>query len=215
MKKNIIKSGLCILMVLLLVYLIFASYKNINKEKPITGEVVENTTDKKEVTEEKKEEEAIIPEVTPEEDQTEVEKEETYGKIISIVNDVYLSNGKKYVDVDTIEFFTGDEAYEQAAIDGNLYKDENGNDFLPNGYYIRNYDSAVETYEISEDAILSLCNYVVDPSSTDNSSVVVPVSYEEFELYINNSKGLDQRSRMFWINTKNDIVESIEMQFTP
>lgn len=241
MKNNCIKKSLSVIIISLLMCLVFVSCNSNNKDVSIPDKVVENNQENEEVVsdvekpvedenkeltqeenvEVEQEQEGTQPVNQELQDNQEneyvevVEKEDSYGKIICIVNEVYLSNGKKYIDLDQVEFFMGEEAYTEAGKDGKLYKDESGNDFLPNGYYIRNDYNNIETFEVNEESSVSLCIYIVNPGLMGNASETVPVSYEEFEVYISNSKNMDGRARMFWVNTKNNVVEKIEMQYTP
>lgn len=236
MENNTNKRHLSVVIILFLVCLMFVSCKNINNKAVLNGEVAQGTAESENKVEEPKEENRGIEElkkenqeeangileeeknneqIIQENEEVIVEEVDSYSKIICIVNNAYISNNKKYIDVDQVEFFIGEEAYIEAAKDGELYKDENGNDFLPNGYYIRNNYSNIETYEVNEEAIFNLCTYIVDSNSIANSSETMQVSYEEFKAYINNSKILDNRSRIFWVDTKNKVVENITMQFTP
>lgn len=222
MKINSIKKLLAITTVTVLMCSIFVSCSNVTEKKYEVDKKIEEKVVEKEVVANKVEkdikEEVSVDKVEPnteENENNEVEKVDSYNQIIGIINNIYIYDNKKYIDVDEVEFFIGDKAYEEARIDGKVFKDENGNDFLPNGYYIRNNYNNIKTYEVSNSAILNLCIYIVEPSSTENSSKTLQVSNEEFEAYINDSKNLDGRSRMFWIDTKNDVVEKIEMQYTP
>lgn len=240
MKLNVNKRHLSIVVISLLVCLMFVSCRNIDKETALKNDVAQGTEESKnkveepkeesnegnkdteEVKEENEEEENVAVEeeksneqIIQENEEVIVEEVDSYREMICIVNNVYLSNNKRYIDVDQIEFFRGDSAYEEARKDGNLGKDENGKEFLPDGYYIRNNYNTIETYEVSDDSIFKLCVYIVDPGSSSNSAETLPVSYEEYESYINSKKGSDIRARMFWVNTKNNVVESIKMQYTP
>ena len=143
------------------------------------------------------------------------EEENSYNKIIGIINDIFIKDNKTYITVDEVEFFRGDAAYNEARKDEKLYKDENGKEFLPNGYYLRNSSSELKTYEVRNDAILKLCIFIVEPNSTVNSAETVVVKYSEFKKYINSTKSLDGRSRMCWISSENNLVNKIEMQYTP
>lgn len=137
------------------------------------------------------------------------------NRIIGIINDLYIDNNKIYITVDSLEFYRGEEAYTEARKDGKLYVDENGKEFLPDGYYIRNNSKELKTYEVSSNTVFKLCIYLVDKNTTQNSAETVGVQYSDFEKYINSTKSFDGRSRMFWINSDNGIVNKLEMQYTP
>lgn len=162
---------------------------------------------------EKKTNPVIIPSNKVDVDKAEIK--DSNNKIIGIINDIFIKDNKTYITVDEVEFFRNESAYNEARKDGKLYKDENGKEFLPDGYYIRNNSSELKTYEVSNSPKFNLCIYIVDPKSTANSSQTVAVNYDYFNKYINDSKKYDGRSRMFWINSENNLVNKIEMQFTP
>lgn len=74
-------------------------------------------------------------------------------KAIGYIQAVYEKSGKKYLDIDYIQWLTGEAAITAAMEDKGCKREE----CIPNGYYIRNRNIQIRTFEISEKAtILSL-----------------------------------------------------------
>lgn len=156
--------------------------------------------------------------------------ENVYDKQIGNITKIYTSNGKTYIDVDLIEFYTGDEALAEAKKDNVApYDEKTGEYFLPFGNYIRNNYSTITTYEVSKDCIYQL--YFLDLFALGyDSEAQIPefntVSYETFKSYI------DMRYKMqvdfghivdgeiestgatlSWIELKNNTAQSIYRRY--
>lgn len=134
-------------------------------------------------------------------------------KKIGYVKQVLDSNGKRYLVMDEVEFYRGDKALEEAKKDGKAGKDEKGKYFITNGYYIRNNNSMLKKYEISNDASLGLLDFYFNPSG--NSSEIKKLTYEEFRDYVNNSNSKGDGRLLCWFYIQNDIVTKVESQFVP
>lgn len=152
--------------------------------------------------------------------------ENVYDKQIGYINKMYSSNGKLYIDVDLVEFYFGNKESLQEFINDNpdKYKvylpiNNNGEYYVPNGYYIRNNSDKITTYEVSSDSTFQLLNHDLirlgyDPKPKENSSIPESVSLDTFKSYIDNS--LDkERGSMCWIELKNGVAYSIYRQYTP
>lgn len=135
---------------------------------------------------------------------------------IGYVRDVLVKDDGIYISFDEVEFYRDKEAYDEARIDGELSYDEDGKEFLPGPYYIRNtYENEV-TYKVSESATYNLCAYLVK-SSKKSSLDVEPVDFETFKAYIDERKGDKGKERglLFIIDIKLDKVTDLTMQYTP
>ena len=66
------------------------------------------------------------------------------------VTDAYSSGGTNYIKIDYVDMYTGDEAIAKALADGSnvVETDENGNQYIPNDYYIRNVNTKVRTFPL-------------------------------------------------------------------
>lgn len=158
-----------------------------------------------------------------------------YSKQIGCIKNIYTIDEKTYIDVDLVEFYLGKEIALSEALKDNLDLpvNENGEPYVPDGYYIRNNYSTITTYEISKDSSFQLLNhdfealgYNVTPPP--NSSITEVASFEDFRNYIdlrtpmdigdidiNYNKPIAQRETLCWIELKNDIAYSIYRQYTP
>jgi tetratricopeptide (TPR) repeat protein len=139
--------------------------------------------------------------------------ENVYDKQIGYVQDIYKANGKTYIDIDLVEFFNGPEAVSEAVKDNKAATNENGEHFLPNMYYVRNSINKIETYELSNDYNLQLVGFDIDPKAGSNE--YKSVSYQTFKDYLNKQISKDSRTRLFWIEIKNNSVYFVYKQFTP
>lgn len=156
--------------------------------------------------------------------------ENVYDKQIGSINKIYTSNGKTYIDVDLVEFYTGEEALAEAKKDNAAAYDETtGEYFLPFSNYIRNNYSTITTYEVSKDSIYQL--YFLDLlalgyGSESQVQELHTVSYETFKSYIDMMYKMQvdyghvvdeeiesSKTTLCWIEIKNDKVQSIYRKY--
>lgn len=156
--------------------------------------------------------------------------ENVYDKQIGSINKIYTSNGKTYIDIDLVEFYTGDEALAEAKKDNAAaYDEKTGEYFLPFGNYIRNNYSTITTYEVSKDCIYQL--YFLDLlalsyGSESQVQELHTVSYETFKSYIDMMYKMQvdyghvvdgeiesSKTTLCWIEIKNDKVQSIYRKY--
>lgn len=156
--------------------------------------------------------------------------ENVYDKQIGSINKIYTSNGKTYIDVDLVEFYTGEEALGEAKKDNAAAYDETtGEYFLPFGNYIRNNYSTITTYEVSKDSIYQL--YFLDLlalgyGSESQVQELHTVSYETFKSYIDMMYKMQvdyghvvdgeiesSKTTLCWIELKNNKVQSIYRKY--
>lgn len=159
--------------------------------------------------------------------------ENVYDKQIGYIKKIYTLNDKTYIDVDLVEFYLGEEALIQSLKDTDkMLSTENGDPYVPHGYYIRNNYTELTTYEISNDCSFQLLyqdflllGYNTTPP--ENWSITEGASFDDFKDYINlttpiidnlitnDDKSITQREILFWIELKNDVSYSIYRQYTP
>ncbi|MDU4892257.1 MAG: tetratricopeptide repeat protein [Clostridium sp.] len=139
-----------------------------------------------------------------------------YEKKIGFVRDVFVKDDGIYISFDDAEFYKDKEAYDEARKDGELSYSQDGKEYLPDGYYIRNNDKSEVTYKVSESATYNLCAYLVK-SSKKSSLDVELVDFETFKAHINKYKGdkWGEGSLLFIIDIKLDNVTDFTMQYTP
>ncbi|WP_291650798.1 Ig-like domain-containing protein [Clostridium sp.] len=157
--------------------------------------------------------------------------ENVYDKQIGSINNIYTIDGKTYIDVDLVELYEGlDESLTESKKDNMAaYDEEKGEYFLPFGYYIRNNNSTITTYEVSKDCIFQL--YFIDLFALGyDSESKLPelntVPYETFKnyidmmnkMYLDNNQKLGEkitthRTTLCWIESKNNNVYSISRKY--
>lgn len=130
-------------------------------------------------------------------------------KKIGYVENVYEKNGKRYLDLNEIEFYRDEKALEEAIKDVEAALDDDGTYFVPDGYYIRDNNKTLKAYEISNNSKQSLCAFVINKQ--DSTIDLKEVSFQQFRDYTNNK----EYRAICWVNIENNIVTKVEMQFTP
>jgi tetratricopeptide (TPR) repeat protein len=162
--------------------------------------------------------------------------ENVYDKQIGSIEKIYSSNGKTYIDVDLIEFYTGEQAIQEALKDNNtkiFSYTEDGLTYIPNGYYIRNKYSKLTTYEISDNCSFQLLyedflTLGYNTSPPQNWAVTEIASFKDFKKYIELASPMDMkdivmddnnlltnRGTLCWIELKNGAAHSVYRKFTP
>ena len=156
--------------------------------------------------------------------------ENVYDKQIGSIKKIYTSNGKTYIDIDLVEFYTGEEALAEAKKDNAAAYDETtGEYFLPFGNYIRNNYSTITTYEVSKDSIYQLYFLDLFALGYDSESQIPElntVSYETFKSYIDmrykmqvdsghvvNGEIESTATTLSWIELKNNTAQSIYRRY--
>ena len=69
-------------------------------------------------------------------------------KDLGFIKKIYKNNDKIYLDIDFVQWLTGDEAKNAAKEDGYI-------GCCPNNYYVRNQNPQIRTYEVSENVKIS------------------------------------------------------------
>ncbi|MBU5484131.1 Ig-like domain-containing protein [Clostridium sp. MSJ-11] len=140
------------------------------------------------------------------------------AKKIGGISKVYEENGKRYLKFDEVEFYKNKDGNDSTAenearkdgADAALFDEGNVEGRLNNGYYIRNKDKSLKTYEISPNVDISVCGYSVNLNTIDQQNI----SYEKF-------KTLDMGDRirfkgvLCYIHLENNVVVKIEEQYIP
>ena len=143
-------------------------------------------------------------------------------KKIGFITNLYEKNGETYITFDETQFFIDTEndktATNEALKDGRNIHDggfsENG--LIYNSYYIKNSSTVTQEYKISKYAKFLLCKYIVN--ETSNADSTISVDYNTFSKHIANGKEYSYqpcRALLFWIDTEDNIVNKLDMQYTP
>ncbi|MFZ5974745.1 MAG: hypothetical protein ACOYU3_04975 [Bacillota bacterium] len=140
------------------------------------------------------------PSLTPTPTQTATPSGVTENKL-GYVTDAYTTNGVHYIRIDYVEMYTGDEAIQKALSDHSsvVEKDENGNYYIPNDYYIRNVNSKLRTFPLRAGCTITV--YVPDnPLSTKK------ITFSQFKAL---------SDPLMHVNIKNGSVVSMKQQYVP
>jgi hypothetical protein len=98
-------------------------------------------------------------------------------KQIGFVKKVYAKNGKNYLDIDYIQWLSGDAAEKAMREDGECPK--TGECIVYDGYYIRNQNPLIRTFEISPDAKIVMQTY-----SAEQTGIVMnneEITFDQFK----------------------------------
>lgn len=152
-------------------------------------------------------------------------KEVVKSTKIGFIDNIYEESGNTLIKFNETEFYRNDEAQREYAKDGfSPAHYEWGHD-----YYIRDNSKEQQIYKLSKDCKINVCIYLADPKvEYKTADELKPISKDDFKTYISTStynynnqlsKYPDlpkyNRALLFWINTEDDVVTSINMQYTP
>lgn len=154
-----------------------------------------------------------------------VKKEVVKSNKIGFIDSIYENNGDTFIKFNETEFYRNEDAQREYAKDGFTPSDtEWGHD-----YYIRDNSKEQKVYKLSKDCKINICIYLVDSKTKyKTSDELKPISKDDFKTYVYSSTcnyndqlskypGLPNYNRalLFWINTEDDIITSMNMQYTP
>lgn len=107
---------------------------------------------------------------------------EASEKAIGYLKKVYTKNGKNYIDIDYIQWLSGDTAEKAMREDGECPK--KGECIVLNDYYIRNQNPLIRTFEVAPDAEILAHDFSSDYSTGNwNQSW----NFYQFSQYFNSS----------------------------
>lgn len=146
----------------------------------------------------------------------EVKVKDLTGNKIGFVRDTYVKDDYIVIVYDEAQFYIGKEAITEAKKDQvHLPKYDDGEEYIPNGYYLRNSSQDKITIKVSKDAIIKIAAFLVDKA--DETTLPRVIDYETFKAYVDKNKDVEyaERALLFRTNINKGIVEELEMQFTP
>lgn len=151
-------------------------------------------------------------------------------KAMGYVN-IYESAGKRYLDIDYVQWLTDKEAIKAAIEDKECFQGEDvpkllkelegydiSNGFgkfgscAPNGFYIRNKNPQVRTFEISKNAEITM--QTLSHTTDGNFNFGEKVSYKTFKSLFT-SKDSHFRNLPFHIEVVNGLIMKITEQYVP
>ncbi len=125
---------------------------------------------------------------------------------------VYKSGGKNYLDIDYIQFLTGEEADEAAREDGEIGPGEH----VPNDYYIRNENPRIRKLEIDRGVKVFVETY----NEVEREGIIVRKRSLDFKTFKQVFETNDPNNQVmiqnpYWITLQDSIVVKIEEQYIP
>jgi len=136
----------------------------------------------------------------------------TSERQIGYITKVYDKNGKRFLDIDYIQWLTGKEATKAMLNDGACkgWEDTCG---PTNGYYIRNQNTKIRALEISPNVLVAVDTLSHRPDGNFNFGEAI--SYETFKNLFAENSNSDLKSAPYWINITNGIVDKVSQQYQP
>jgi hypothetical protein len=132
-------------------------------------------------------------------------------KAIGFLKKVYAKNGKNYIDIDYVQWLSGDVAEKAMREDGMCPK--TGECIVYNDYYIRNQNPLIRTFEVSPDAEILAHDFSADYGAGNwNESW----TFSRFSNYFNrNANNGYWDSAPFHVEIGNNKVLKITEQYIP
>lgn len=136
---------------------------------------------------------------------------------IGYIQKLYEKDGKQYMDIDYIQWFVGEAAIPEIKKDGKCaeWGEDVQNCYPISGFYIRNVNPKIRTFEISPDTEVYMTTY---PLSETGEEFGGKITYEEFKRLFNVGSD-DQydylKSEPYYIIIDHDKVIIIAEQFVP
>jgi len=141
------------------------------------------------------------------------------GKQMGYIKSVYEENGKKYLKIDYIQWLQGEEGAEACVEDeGCLPQCLEENSCLPNGYYVRNQNTKIRTFEISDSIMFDFTDLQSTGFELDNIPLTsFTISFAEFKGIFSSSDTEQDwlRNSIYNIELQNGIVIKLWHQYQP
>jgi len=128
-------------------------------------------------------------------------------KRIGFVRKVYTKNAINYIDIDYVDFLTGQAAIDKAKEDGNAQQDENGN-FYIDDYYISNDSKKLRTFALESGCTIEL----VDLSGTGSEIPMKSITFAKLKTM---GPSFDDAELLMHIDVKAGYVHSLKEQYRP
>lgn len=132
-------------------------------------------------------------------------------KQIGFVKKVYAKSGKNYLNIDYIQWLTGDAAEKALREDGQCPK--TGECIVYDGYYIRNQNPLIRTYELSLDVKIVMQTY-----SAEQTGIVMnneEITIDQFKNIYTSSSRLGLRNVPYIVEISNQQIVKITEQYIP
>lgn len=134
-------------------------------------------------------------------------------KQIGFVKKVYVKSGKNYLNIDYIQWLTGDAAEKALREDGQCPK--SGECIVYDDYYIRNQNPLIRTYELSPDAKIVMQTY-----SAEQTGIVMnneEITFDQFKNIFSSGSESDFHLKdvPYIVEISNQQIVKITEQYIP
>jgi hypothetical protein len=156
----------------------------------------------------------IPPTITPNENFSEDANQalpENSERQMGYIKKVYEKNGRRYLDIDYIQWFTGVAAEKAMREDGGCPKA--GECMVLNDYYIRNVNPLIRTFEITTDAEIIMQTYDAERTGIVNDNQ--PITFTQFKNIFITSAKPHLKNVPYIIEISNKIIIKITEQYIP
>lgn len=134
-------------------------------------------------------------------------------KNMGYLTKVYVKNGKNFLDIDYVQWLTGEEAQKAMREDGEC--PTKGECIVYDDYYIRNQNPLVRTFEVSPDVDIRM--QTLDSETTGQIDQNRKISFEKLESVFAPGSSYKERYRFtpFIIEISNKKIVKITEQYVP
>ena len=132
--------------------------------------------------------------------ESEVVEQLVSEKAIGYIKKVYDKNGKRFLDIDYIQWF-------------NLEECETKKLSAPNGYCIENVNTKIRPFEISQNVQIKVdtLSYAADGNFNFGESI----SYLTFKNLFAVDSNSSLKESLYWVVVKDSVITSISEQYRP
>ncbi|MFA6194094.1 MAG: hypothetical protein WC726_04495 [Parcubacteria group bacterium] len=132
-------------------------------------------------------------------------------KQIGFVKKVYAKSGKNYINIDYIQWLTGDTAEKALREDGQCPK--SGECIVYDDYYIRNQNPLIRTFELSPDAKIVMQTY-----SAEQTGIVMnneEITFDQFKNIFSSAAWSHLKDVPYIVEISNQQIVKITEQYIP
>lgn len=128
------------------------------------------------------------------------------------VKKVYVKGGKNYLEIDYIQWLTGDAAEKAMREDGECPK--SGECIVLDDYYIRNVNPLIRTFEISPDVEIFMQTYGAGEPGGD-ISWNQPISFNQFRSIFDANRKPHLKNVPYIVEIQNQKIIKVTEQYVP
>lgn len=133
-------------------------------------------------------------------------------KKLGFIAKAYSKDGIETIDIDYVDMYSGAEAIAKALEDHSdwVEKDENGQYFIANDYYIRNNNKMLRSFPLAPACKINVVDW--ESSASDGGIPMKEVSFIAFTKLVKKSGG---SYYLMHVDVQNGFLVSLEEQFRP